>query len=231
VTGGVAHGLLAQARRPFPDLDWLGRNLDLIGEKLLEHVQLTALSVVFGLAIAVPLAVLAVRFRVLYTPLLAITGVLFTIPSLALFVLLLVVLGTGLTVTTAVIGLTLYSLLILFRNTVVGLDSIPAEVREAADAMGYTRRQRLLRVEFPVALPVIVTGIRIATVTTIGLVTVTALIGQGGLGRLFLDGFRRRNTTELVVGFALSILLAVAADLALLAVQRGLTPWARARRA
>jgi len=223
--------LLAQARRPFPDLDWLGRNLDLIGEKLLEHVQLTALSVVFGLAIAVPLAVLAVRFRVLYTPLLAITGVLFTIPSLALFVLLLVVLGTGLTVTTAVIGLTLYSLLILFRNTVVGLDSIPAEVREAADAMGYTRRQRLLRVEFPVALPVIVTGIRIATVTIIGLVTVTALIGQGGLGRLFLDGFRRRNTTELVVGFALSILLAVAADLALLAVQRGLTPWARARRA
>jgi len=212
-------------------MDWLGRNLDLIGEKLLEHLQLTALSVVFGLAIAVPLAVLAVRFRVLYTPLLAITGVLFTIPSLALFVLLLVVLGTGLTITTAVIGLTLYSLLILFRNTVVGLDSIPAEVREAADAMGYTRRQRLLRVEFPVALPVIVTGIRIATVTTIGLVTVTALIGQGGLGRLFLDGFRRRNTTELVVGFALSILLAVAADLALLAVQRRLTPWARARRA
>lgn len=231
MTGVLSPAVLGQARRPFPDTDWIGRNLDLIGEKLLEHLQLTALSVLFGLAIAVPLAVLAVRFRVLYTPLLAITGVLFTIPSLALFVLLLVVLGTGLTVTTAVIGLTLYSLLILFRNTVVGLDSVPAEVTEAADAMGYTRRQRLLRVEFPVALPVIVTGIRIATVTTIGLVTVTALIGQGGLGRLFLDGFRRRNTTELVIGFALSIILAVAADLVLLAVQRGLTPWARTRRA
>jgi osmoprotectant transport system permease protein len=223
--------VLAQARRPFPDTDWVGRNLDLIGEKLLEHLQLTALSLLFGLAIAIPLAVLAVRFRVLYTPLLAITGVLFTIPSLALFVLILVVLGTGLTITTAVIGLTIYSLLILFRNTVAGLDSVPADVREAADAMGYTRRQRLFRVEFPVALPVIVTGIRIATVTTIGLVTVTALIGQGGLGRLFLDGFRRRNTTELVIGFALSIILAVVADLALLAVQRGLTPWARSRRA
>jgi osmoprotectant transport system permease protein len=223
--------VLAQARRPFPDTDWVGRNLDLIGEKLLEHLQLTALSLLFGLAIAIPLAVLAVRFRVLYTPLLAITGVLFTIPSLALFVLILVVLGTGLTITTAVIGLTIYSLLILFRNTVAGLDSVPADIREAADAMGYTRRQRLFRVEFPVALPVIVTGIRIATVTTIGLVTVTALIGQGGLGRLFLDGFRRRNTTELVIGFALSIILAVVADLALLAVQRGLTPWARSRRA
>jgi len=223
--------VLAQARRPFPDTDWVGRNLDLIGEKLLEHLQLTALSLLFGLAIATPLAVLAVRFRVLYTPLLAITGVLFTIPSLALFVLILVVLGTGLTITTAVIGLTIYSLLILFRNTVAGLDSVPADIREAADAMGYTRRQRLFRVEFPVALPVIVTGIRIATVTTIGLVTVTALIGQGGLGRLFLDGFRRRNTTELVIGFALSIILAVVADLALLAVQRGLTPWARSRRA
>lgn len=227
----LAPGVLAQARRPFPDTDWVGRNLDLIGEKLLEHLQLTALSLLFGLAIAIPLAVLAVRFRVLYTPLLAITGVLFTIPSLALFVLILVVLGTGLTITTAVIGLTIYSLLILFRNTVAGLDSVPADIREAADAMGYTRRQRLFRVEFPVALPVIVTGIRIATVTTIGLVTVTALIGQGGLGRLFLDGFRRRNTTELVIGFALSIILAVVADLALLAVQRGLTPWARSRRA
>lgn len=219
---------LAQAGRPFPDTEWLGRNLDLIGEQLLEHVVLTVAAVVLGLLVAFPLGILAVRRRALTTPLLAVTGVLFTIPSLALFVLFQAILPFGsLSPLNSVVGLTTYTLLILFRNVVVGLDGVPSELRDAADGMGHTPRQRLLRVELPVALPVIVTGVRIATVTTIGLVTVTAVIGQGGLGRLFLDGFRRTNPTELVLGFALSVALAVLADVLLVRGQRALTPWAR----
>ncbi len=219
--------LLAQLRGDFPDWQWLGRNLDRIGELLVEHLQLTILAIVIGLAIAVPLAVAAVRWRRLYTPLLTITGILFTIPSLALFVLLLAFAGTGLSLTTSLIGLVIYTLLILFRNTVAGLDGVSPDVREAATAMGYTSRQRLLRIELPLALPVIVAGVRIAAVTTIGLVTVTALIGFGGLGQLFVSGFQRRNGTEILAGMVLSILLAVVADLGLVGLQRRLTPWAR----
>lgn len=220
-------GLLAQTGRPFPDWEWLGRNVETIRGLLWQHIELTVLSVAIGFAIAAPLAVLAVRRRQLYGPLLSLTGVLYTIPSLALFVFL--VTFTGISVTTSLIGLTIYTLLILFRNTVAGLDAVPRDVREAAEAMGHTRNQQLWRVELPVALPVVVAGIRIATVTTIGLVTITALIGQGGLGRLFLDGFQRRNSTALAVGFLGSIVLAVVADLTLVGVQRRLTPWARTR--
>ncbi|MPZ74124.1 MAG: ABC transporter permease subunit [Nitriliruptorales bacterium] len=195
----------------------------------MQHIELTVLAVLIGFVIAAPMAIAAVRWRPLYKPLLAFTGVLFTIPSLALFVLLIAFLNTGLTRTTSLIGLVIYTLLILFRNTAVGLDGVDPEVREAAEAMGHTRRQQLLRVELPVALPVIIAGVRIATVTTIGLVTITALIGQGGLGQLFLLGFQRRNPTALLIGFVLSVLLAVVADLALVALERGLTPWSRAR--
>jgi osmoprotectant transport system permease protein len=222
--------LLAQGR-PFPDWEWLAnpRNTDAIRGALTQHIELTVLAVAIGLLIAGPMAVAAVRWRVLYKPLLTFTGVLFTIPSLALFVLLLAFLNTGLGMTTSLIGLVVYTLLILFRNTAVGLDGVDPEVREAAQAMGHTRMQQLWRVELPVALPVIIAGVRIATVTTIGLVTITALIGQGGLGRLFLIGFQRGNATALAVGFVLSVLLAVAADLALVGLQRRLTPWSRAR--
>lgn len=224
-------GLLAQAR-PFPDWDWLAnpRNVERIRDAFVEHVELTVLAVLIGLLIAAPMAIAAVRWRRLYKPLLTFTGVLFTIPSLALFVLLLAFLNTGLGRTTSLIGLVIYTLLILFRNTAVGLDGVDPEVREAAQAMGHTRAQQLFRVELPVAMPVIIAGIRIATVTTIGLVTITALIGQGGLGQLFLTGFQRRNLTILLVGFLLSVLLAVVADLALVGAQRVTTPWSRARR-
>lgn len=221
----VPGAVLAQ----FPDWEWIGRNADDIVALLREHVELTAWAVVLGFLIATPLALAAVQWRRWYTPLLAFTGVLFTIPSLALFVLLVAFAGTGLSRTTSLIGLTIYTLLILFRNTVAGLDGVPSDVVEAAQAMGYRRLRRLLRVEAPLALPVIIAGIRIATVTTIGLVTITALIGQGGLGQLFLIGLRRDNTTAVAVGFGLSILLAVAADLSLVGVQRWLTPWARGR--
>ncbi len=211
------------------DWSWFNeRNLTGLRELLLQHVSLTVAAVVIGFAIAAPMAVAAIRWRRLYAPLLNFTGVLFTIPSPALFILLLGF-ATGLGTDTALIGLVIYTLLILFRNTVAGLDAVPTDVREAAEAMGFTRGQRMLRVETPLALPVIVAGIRIATVTTIGLVTITAFIGEGGLGQLFLQGFQRQDSTPIIVGIVLSIVLAVTADLALVAVERRLTPWSQSR--
>jgi osmoprotectant transport system permease protein len=206
---------------------WIGDNLDDIRDYLIQHVQLTVLAVLFGLLLAFPLALMAIRWPRSYGPVLGFTGVLFTIPSLALFVLLIPF--TGLSVRTSLIGLTIYTLLILVRNIVEGLRSVDRDVREAAQAMGYTRARQLFQVELPLALPVIMAGIRIATVTTIGLVTITALIGQGGLGQLFIDGFVRNFATPIVVGIVLSALLAFAADLALVGLQHRLTPWARSR--
>ena len=204
--------------------DWIARNGDEIWQRTVEHVILTAIPVAAGFAIAFPLALMALRYPRVYSPLLGVTGVLFTIPSVALFLLLGPFTGI-LTRTTALIGLTVYTLLILLRNTVEGLRSVPAEVREAAEAMGYRRSAQLLRVELPLALPVIVAGLRIATVTTIGLVTITAVIGQGGYGRFFIDGFLRDFTTITIVGLVLSVVFAVGADVALLRAQRALTPW------
>jgi osmoprotectant transport system permease protein len=206
---------------------WVGDNLDDIRDDLIQHVQLTVLALLFGLLLAFPLALMAIRWPRTYGPVLGFTGVLFTIPSLALFVLLIPF--TGLSVRTSLIGLTLYTLLILVRNIVEGLRGVDRDVREAAEAMGYTRARQLFRVELPLALPVIMAGIRIATVTTIGLVTITALIGQGGLGQLFIEGFTRNFATPILVGIVLSALLAFAADLALVGLQDRLTPWARSR--
>ena len=207
---------------------WVSYHLDDIGGYLLQHVQLTVLAVLFGLLLAFPLALAAIRWPRLYGPILGLTGVLFTIPSLALFILLIPF--TGLSTRTALIGLTIYTLLILVRNMVEGLRGVDRDVREAAEAMGYTPARQLFRVELPLALPVIMAGVRIATVTTIGLVTVTALIGQGGLGRLFIDGFTLNFATPIVVGLVLSVLLALAADLLLVGLQHRLTPWARSGR-
>lgn len=214
----------------FPDWSWFGdRNIEKLRELFVEHVQLTLLPMLFGVMIAVPLAVLAVRRRRLYGPLLGLTGVLFTIPSAALFILLLAYspfdqpLGIG----TSLIGLTIYTLLILFRNTVAGLDGVPPDVLEAADAMGFRPLRRLWAVEAPLSLPVFVAGVRIAAVTTIGMVTVTAFIGQGGLGQLFITGFQRRNATEVAVGILACVVLAVVVDLLLVAAERVLTPWSR----
>lgn len=214
---------LAQSR-PFPDWEWIQRNGDTMWEQGLEHVQLTVLAVAIGFVIAFPLALLASRRRRFQAPLLQVTGVLFTIPSLALFVGL--VPFTGLSTTTALIPLTIYTLLILVRNTIAGLDSVPNEVIEAARAMGYRESALLRSVELPLALPVIIAGVRIATVTTIGLVTVTALIGQGGWGQIILSGFQRQNLTPTLVGFVLSVALAIVLDLLLVALERRLSPWA-----
>ncbi len=208
--------------------DWVGRNTDDIVERLLEHIFLTAVPVALGFVLALPMALAAIRWPRIYSPLLAFTGFLFTIPSLALFVLMIPF--TGLARPTAIVPLTLYTLLILVRNTVEGLGSVPRDVREAAEAMGYTPFRQLFAVELPLALPVIIAGLRIATVSTIGLVTITAVIGLGGLGFFFYVGFLRNFPTALTVGLVLSVALAVAADLGFLGLQRMLTPWQRSGR-
>jgi osmoprotectant transport system permease protein len=204
---------------------WVSDHLDEIGDRLQQHIELVVLSLALGLVIAIPLALLSERYRRLYGPVLAITSVIYTIPSLALFALLLPL--TGLSQQTAVIPLAGYSLLILVRNTVTGLDGVPEDVKDAAAGMGYSPMRQLVRVELPLALPAIMAGIRIATVTVIGLVTVTALIGLGGLGSLMLDGFKRDFRTPLTVGIVLSLALAVIADLSLVGIQRLATPWRR----
>jgi osmoprotectant transport system permease protein len=204
--------------------DWVDRNTDTIYTAAREHVILTVWSVGLGLLIALPLAVVSARWRRLYTPVLSVTGALYTIPSLAAFALL--VPYTGLSRTTAVIPLTTYTLLILIRNIVAGLDGVPEEIKDAANGMGYGRIARLLRVELPLALPAIMAGVRIATVTTVGLITVAAIIGLGGLGQLILIGLNRPIRTAVTIGAALSVAFAVVADLLLGLVQRRLTPWA-----
>lgn len=214
---------------PFLDLGWIGDHVGEIWTQTVEHIQLTVLAVVIGFAISFPLGILAHRRRRLYPPIAFVTGVLYTIPSLALFVTLIPF--THLSRTTALIGLVSYTLLILIRNVVAGLDGVPVDARAAALGMGYGPRQMLWRVDVPLALPVIVAGVRLATVTTIGLVTITSLIGLGGLGHFILLGIRQPalGPTPTIVGGMLSVVLAVAADAALLAGQRWLMPWSRRR--
>ena len=211
-------------------VDW-GRVVDLRGEilyRLGEHLQLTVVAVLVGLAISLPLGIYAYRHKWSYGPITAVTGILYTIPSLALFAFLLPY--TGLEgIETAEIGLVSYTLLILIRNIVSGLESVPADAHEAARGMGYSNRQLLWRVELPLALHVIMAGVRLATVTTIGLVTVTAIIGKGGLGRFILDGLNQFDSTLSLTGAILSLVLALAADFALVRVERLVTPWARGR--
>lgn len=220
---------LAQApEAPIIRWSWIGDNATDIYARFLEHIQLTVLAVVIGILIAVPLAIYAHRHRWFYGPVTAVTGVMYTIPSLALFAFLLPY--TGLTTTTAEIGLVSYTLLILIRNTVEGLQGVPAEVKEAAIGMGYTPRRLLWKVELPLALPVIMAGIRLATVTTIGLVTVTALIGKGGLGYFILFGIRIDFITAILVGSVLSLLFAVVTDAALIFVERRISPWSGSSR-
>ncbi len=208
--------------------EWIVDHLGEIGDKLGEHVLLTLIAVVVGGALSFGLSLWTLRQPGAYGPVTWVAGVLYTIPSLALFALLVPI--TGLSVLTAEIGLVSYTLLILIRAIVGGVRGVPADVREAAEGLGLTPQQSLWQVELPLALPVIVAGLRVAVVTTIGLVTVTALIGQGGLGYFILQGIQRFFSTALIVGAALSVLLAVLADGALVLLQRRLTPWLRAGR-
>lgn len=213
------------SEQPLVRWDWIWDHADQIGEQLIEHVQLTAIAVGLGFLISLPLGLVAYRYRRLYAPIAGITGVLYTIPSLALLAFL--VPYTGFSTTTAEVALVSYTLLILIRNIVSGLEGVPEDVREAARGMGYSPRQILWRLEIPLALPVIAAGIRIATVTTIGLVTVTALIGKGGLGHFILLGIRGLFPTPALLGSVLSVALAIVVDGMLLLGQRALTPWTR----
>jgi osmoprotectant transport system permease protein len=217
--------ILGADTEPLVRWDWVSEHLGEIASRGEQHVYLVIVSVLVGFAIAFPLAVLASRHRWAAGPISWVSGVLYTIPSLALISLLLPL--TGLSLTTVAIPLATYNILILFRNTLAGLDAVPAEVREAARGMGLTRRQLLWRVEVPLALPVILAGVRIATVSSIGLVTVAALIGRGGFGQFILEGLNEFFWTPLVVGVVLSVALAFIADLLLLWVQRRSTPWTR----
>jgi osmoprotectant transport system permease protein len=219
--------LIAQFTDFSVDWEWLSEHSSDIQNYLFQHIFLTAIAVGIGFVIAFPMSLGANRWPRLYAPLLNFTGVLFTIPSLALFVILIPF--TGLGPDTALIGLTIYTLLILLRNTVEGLRGVPQEVRESAQAMGYSRARLLFRVELPLAIPVIIGGLRIATVTTIGLITITVLIGQPSLGRLFTFGFSLFFATPIYAGLVLSIALAVSADLLLVGVQYVITPWTRRR--
>jgi osmoprotectant transport system permease protein len=210
--------------------DWILNHLDDVVDKTWQHLILLMIPMVVGFAIAFALAVLAMRRPGTVGPVTAVTGLLYTIPSLAAFAVLIPI--TGLTLMTAIIPLTTYTLLILYINTVAGLRSVPPEVNEAADAMGYTRTSRLLRVQVPLAVPLIMAGVRVAAVTTIGLVTVSAIIGGqlfGGLGQFITEGLQTNFDTKIYLGAVGSVILAFLVDGALVTLQRWLTPWARAR--
>lgn len=211
--------------QPFFELGWVVDHLDELARRTGEHLVVTAIAVAVGFVISFALALLVRRVPALYGPILGTSGVLYAIPSIALFVLLIPI--TGLSLLTAEIALVSYTLVILVRNIVTGLRSVPADVIEAAAGMGYSNRQRLWRVEVPIAMPIIVAGIRIATVTTIGLVTIATLIGMGGLGYLIVNiGIQRRFPTATVSGIVIVVILATLIDVGLHAVQRRLTPWA-----
>jgi osmoprotectant transport system permease protein len=219
---------LAQSDQPLILWSWIGDHLDEVVSRGAEHVALTVLSVGLGLLISFPVAVIAHRHRRILPPATWVAGLLYTIPSLALISLLVTI--TGFSYVTVVIPLTSYTFLILIRNIVAGLDGVPDDAKEAARGMGFTPRQLLWRVEVPLAMPVIIAGIRIATVSTIALVTIAALIGRGGFGQFILEGLDEFFWTPLILGSVLSVALGVLADAGLLEVQRLVTPWARAAR-
>jgi len=211
------------------DVAWVASHVGVIGQRILQHLQLTILPLALGIVIALVLAVWAVRQPRVYAPITALTGLLYTIPSLAAFAVLRPIFG--LTLLTAIIPLTTYTLLILFRAFASGFTSVPAEILEAAEGMGYTRRQRLFRVELPLAVPLMIAGIRLASVTTIGLATIVAVLGDsfGGLGQLITEGVQGFFPTSYLLGAALSVLLAFSADFLFVRFERLVTPWAHAR--
>ena len=198
---------------------------------LIQHIELSLIALGFGLVISQPLALLAWRFRPLRVPVVGLASTLYVIPSLALFAILGPITGYVASYPTALIALVGYTLLILIWNTMAGLDAVPDSAREAATALGYSPVGRLVRVDYPLALPYVFAGMRVASSTVIGLVTVTALIGLGGLGQLITYGFNIAYYTPIVVGLVLSVALAAVCDLLLVGVQRIVVPWKRGGRA
>ena len=202
---------------------WIADNWERYKTPLIQHIELTLIAVAIGFVIAFALAIVAHRRRWLIPPVTQITGILYTLPSVALFFLLLPLTGRG--KTTAVIALVAYTLLIIFRNVITGLEGVPAEARDAGRGMGLTSRQLLWRVELPLALPAIMAGLRIAVTTTVGLTALVFLAGAGGLGEEIFNDMQFRS--NVVVAGGLCVLLAVLCDLLVLGVQKLLTPWTR----
>ena len=230
VADGVsAQTVIAQAsmRDELVSWDWISGRYDQIWDATLSHLWLTLFAVAVGFVISVVLSALVLRWRRAYAPVTWITGFFYTIPSLALFAFLVPIMGLGFY--TAQVALISYTLLILIRNIVAGVDGVPDAVKEAADGMGYTPLRRFFSVDLRLATPTIVAGVRIATVTVVGLVTITALVGEGGYGVFILDGLRRTFPTPIVLGMTLSLMLAVTIDLLLVLVERLITPWAHRR--
>ena len=218
-----------QATNPIVRWEWVFLREDTRGElwdATWQHLKLTFTAVGVGIVISAVLAAIALRLRWTFTPITAVTGFLYTIPSVALFGVLRSRYGSF---TAAEVALVSYTLLVLVRNMVAGIEGVPAAVTDAADGLGFSRSRRLLLVELPLALPVIVAGIRIATVTTVGLVGITAIIQLGGLGQLIFDGYGTQYYTKIVVGSVLSVGLAVVLDLGFHRLEVALTPWARKR--
>jgi osmoprotectant transport system permease protein len=214
--------------QPFFRVDWVVDNLDVLARRVGEQLYITAIAILVGFVLSFAVALVVRRYPRLYGPVLGATGLFYSIPSIALFVLLIPI--TGLSLLTAEIALVGYTMVILVRNIVTGLRGVPPDVIEAATGMGYTSTQRLWRVELPIAVPVIVAGVRVATVTTMGLVTIATLIGSGGLGYLIVNrGITARFPTATLSGVVLVVALSAILDGTLLLIQRRLTPWAAAR--
>ncbi|MFG2139121.1 ABC transporter permease [Streptomyces sp. NPDC048650] len=212
--------------------DWIcGEYVRSRGQELLDatvqHIGITAVSVLIGLLIAFPLALIARRSRSAAGPVLGLTTILYTVPSLAMFALLTPVFGVSAAV--VITGLVLYSLTILVRNILAGLHAVPAEVREAARGMGYGPARLLFEVELPLALPALVAGLRIATVSTVAMTTIGSVVGYGGLGNLIASGMEGFFKAEVLTASVLCVLLALVADALLMVLQRLLTPWTRAQ--
>ncbi len=207
--------------------DWARENIDRFGTPTLQHLELVLFSVLLGFAVAFALSLLAHRTAWLRPPLLAGTGILYTIPSIAFFFLLLPVTGIGRT--TAIVVLAAYTLQIIYRNTMLGLANVPTSVRDAARGMGLTDRQILWKVELPLATPEIIAGLRIAVVSTVAIATLAVFIGAGGLGTQMYGGGNLTFPTSIIIAAAIAILMALLFDVVLLTVQRLTTPWRRAR--
>jgi len=216
--------------QPFFQWSYVSSQWGQISHDLIQHIELSLLALGIGLVISIPAALLAWRYRLIRPPVFGVASALYIIPSLALFAILGPITGFVASYPTAEFALVGYTLLILIWNTVAGLDAVPSDAREAAVAMGYSPTRALLRVDLPLALPYIFAGVRIAGATVIGLVTVTALIGLGGLGQQITYGFTVDFYTPILVGLVLSVLLAAAFDLIIVGVQRVAIPWTRTSR-
>jgi osmoprotectant transport system permease protein len=207
---------------------WIPSNGSLIWQLTQENAYLGVMPALYGLVLSLPLGILAARWRWFYPPVLTVTSILYAVPSLALFIALIP--SLGLTNTNVIVALTVYSLCVILPNVVAGLRSVPDDVRQAATAMGYGPLRRLVTVELPLAMPVIIGGLRVGVVSSISLASVGQLIGVSSLGYLFVDGEQRDFPTEIYVGLVLVIVLALACDLVLVALRWAVTPWMSERK-